>query len=354
MVKTPIYFLIFFIGLLLVLGAAGLLFLPRAGLPPLITGDYCQRYNIQLDGTSIETIYLSPQTILASPEMFLNEDRAYRLLAQSRAKGAEPFQIEEWRKSLVKLASEKEEKRRQHSPFRLYQLIFAHQQAFCKEIGSTVQSYLPEITDLHATIYLTALDEPVPAYFDGEEIVFSLSHPLFVAAAMIHEPTGLSTFFNLALQELFHTGFVTNYQWPSIEEHRENEVVIDILINLQNEGMGTHIEKQLFEQCPSPFEWFLYLVDKKTVVRWYIEEINKLLAIAKTKPEGAAYEEIYSRIGDLCYRKKGFYIAGAYMARTIEKTLGREALTGTITQGYQAFADAYNSLVEKDMQINWR
>jgi len=49
---------------------------------------------------------------------------------------------------------------------------------------------------------------------------------------------------------------------------------------------------------------FFILSIKKTVVRWYIGEINKLLAIAKTKPEGAAYEEIYSRIGDLCYRKK--------------------------------------------------
>ena len=42
------------------------------------------------------------------------------------------------------------------------------------------------------------------------------------------------------------------------------------------------------------------------------------------------------------------------MALIIKRAMGREALTETIAQGYQRFTDTYNSLDEKDMQINWR
>jgi hypothetical protein len=164
----------------------------------------------------------------------------------------------------------------------------------------------------------------------------------------------LSSFFNLALQELFHIGFSDTFKRPSLEEHMENEVVIDMLIVLQNEGIATHIEHELSKQFPSPFEWFLYLIDQEPIVRWYINGMNELLAVAMTKPTGDAYEDIYRRIGSLGYRRKGFYIVGAYMAMTIERELGREVLIQTIVDGYDTFADTYNVLVDEEMRVQWR
>lgn len=346
--------LITFLGVTLLLALIGYLLFPRPDLPGLVAEETCTRYGIIFDTTSIENIYLDPQNILNDPDSFLNDDTAYQILAESRAKGAAPFRSGDWLEEVERLASQTKEKRQQQNAYRLYELITSNQYSFCQEVGQNLLTYLPEETDLSVTIYLTALDEPVPAYARGQEIAFSLSHPLFESAAIFHEPTALSSFYNLALQELFHIGFSDTFKRPSLEEHMENEVVIDMLISLQNEGIATHIEHELLKQYPSPFEWFLYLIDKEPIVRWYIKEINELLAIAITKPSGDAYETIYRQIGSLCYQRKGFYIVGAYMAMTIERELGRDVLVKTIVGGYDTFADTYNELVDKEMRIDWK
>ena len=344
------------LGLIVVCVGVGLLAFPRAELPPIITEDHCTQYGIRFDTTSIEKIYLEPEAVLADPEKFLNEDPAYRLLAESRLKGAPSFQYEPWARNIDRLASQSKAQREGSSPYRLYKLIMTHRQSFCREIGPQVMDYLPAGVDLGVTIYLTALDEPVPAQTGQDEIVFSLSHPLYRYAATIHEPTGLSTFYNLALQELHHIGFSDVFEWPSEEEHRENEIVIDMLVGLQVDGIATYIEYELFDQYPSPFEYFLYLMDKEPVVRRYIRAMNDLFAVAQTRPEpfSAAYDEAYREIGALCYRHKGFYIVGGYMAMTIEQELGREMLVQTVSDGFSAFAEAYNTVADEDMRILWK
>jgi hypothetical protein len=184
--------------------------------------------------------------------------------------------------------------------------------------------------------------------------VYSLSHPLFKYAALIHEPTGLSTFYNLSLQELHHRGFSNAFKWPTLEEHMENEVVIDMLVALQIDGMATYIEYKLSDTYPAPLEYFLYLVDKEFIVRRYLKQMNDLLAIAQTKPTGEAYEDIYRRISKVCYRRKGFYIVGGYMAMRIEEELGKEVLVQTIPNGWEDFAKTYNSIADEGMRISYK
>ena len=340
-------------GVVLLLLLTGFVLFPRPELPAPVNQDYCLQYNLRLNFTSLEKLYHDPQAIIADPQAFLAQDPAYLLLAHSRSYGGQPFDFDAWLADVAKLASRSLEQRQRQVPYRLYQLIREHQQAFCQEVGAHVLAYLPQGSASGATIYLTALDDPWPGYFKEREIVFSLSHPLFLYATRIYAPTGLSTFFNLALQELFHVGFAASYPWPSLEEHKQDEIVIDMLINLQNEGIATWIEYELADQYPSPFEWFLYLVDQKPVVCVYITDLNELFAIAQTRPTGDAYDDIYRKIGAIGYNRKGFNIVGAYMAAKIEAELGRDALIQTIQDGYQAFADTYNALVDEEMQIRW-
>ncbi|GEM_PF-2616240 len=81
--------------------------------------------------------------------------------------------------------------------------------------------------------------------------------------------------------------------------------------------------------------------------------MNELFAIARTKPNCEAYDDIYRRIASLGYRRKCFYIVGAYMAMEIESKLGREELVQTIADGYETFARTYNSVADEDMVIEW-
>ncbi len=352
--KVLLRIIIGLFGLIIVLLVIGFILFPRSDMPPIVTEEFCSRNNINFNTESIDYIYSHPEDILADPEKFLEEDRAYQLLAQHRGRTNDPFKFNRWLKKIEKLASLSGDKRKEQVPFRLYEQIITHQESFCEEVAANVLSYLPEETEFDVTIYLTAHEGSAPAFAAKQEIVFSLSHPLLINTAMIHESTGLSAFYNLGLHELFHIGFAANFEHLSKEEHRKNEIIIDVLTVLQNEGIATHISHRMNPEYPTPFEWFIYLVDNENIVRWFIGEINEILADGSPPPPlGEAYNQIYQRIGKIGYRWNGLYIVGGYMAMTIEDQLGREALIQTVQDGFNSFAETYNTLAAEDMKIIW-
>lgn len=342
------------LGLGIIIIGVTLVFFPRAELPPVIEEDVCTRNNIRIDTASIDTIYSHPESVLASPEKFVEEDKAYQLFAKHRARVNVPFQMAAWGKEIDKLASLPEAERTQQIPYKLYVSILEHRQTFCQEVVSNVLTYLPEGTELEVTIYLTALEGSAAAFTSGKEIAFSLSHPLLVNTALIYEPTGLSAFFNLALHELFHIGFHTHDELLSKDEHRKNEIVIDVLKVLQNEGMATYTSYRLSQKYPTPFEWFIYLLDKEAVVSFYLGKLNGILEDGSPPPSlGEEYNALYRRIGTWGYRRNGLYIVGGYMAMKIEQALGKEALIQTVEDGFYAFAETYNSIADEDMKVIW-
>jgi hypothetical protein len=272
------------------------------------------------------------------------------LLSEHRQKFDDPFNEDKWLAELEKLAELQQEKRENQIPFKLYKRLTAGKQMFCSQVAPHVLSYLPEGTDIGATIYLTALEHPAPGYAQYPDIAYALSHPLYVGAAIVYEQTGAATVYNLLAHELFHIGYSDTFEL-STEEHRKNEIVIDMLIALQNEGMATYVSYTLTSIYPAPFEWFHYLIDSELVVRSLIRQLNELFERADTKPTGAAYDEIYREIAVVGYRRNGFYIVGAYMAMTIEDKLGKEALMQTVADGFYSFVRVYNSVAEEGMKI---
>jgi hypothetical protein len=352
--KIILPFVIGLTGFIVVLLIIGFVLFPRPNLPPMVTEEFCSRNNIHFNSDSIEYIYFHPEDILTDPEKFLEEDRAYQLLAQHRERINDPFKFDSWLSKIKNLASLSEDRRKEQVSFRLYELIITHQESFCEEVAANVLSYLPEETEIDVTIYLTALEGSAAAFAAQQEIVFSLSHPLLVNTSVINQSTGLSAFYNLGLHELFHIGFAANFEHLSKEEHRKNEIIVDVLTVLQNEGIATHISHRMNPEYPTPFEWFIYLVDNETIVRWFIGEINEILADGSPPPPlGEAYNQIYQRIGKIGYRWNGLYIVGGYMAMTIEDQLGRGTLVRTIQDGFYSFAETYNTLAPEDMKIIW-
>jgi len=341
-------------GLILASLGIGYLLFPEAELPEAISEDMCSHYKIAFDTTSIEMIYLHPERILGDPEQFLEEDTAYLMLAQHRTRVNDPFPYQDWLRDIERLAAQPEAIRLQNTPYRLYQQIMTYQQSFCQEIGEQVLTSLPEGTELNTTIYLTALEGSAPAFTRPGEITFSLSHPLFVNAAFVHETTGVSAFFNLALHEFFHIGFANSSEAPTREQLMENEIVVDVLHVFQNEGLATYLSYTLAPEYPTPFEWFIYLLDREAVVRFYLNRMNDILLDGNPAPPlGEEYNQLYQRIARIGYRWKGLNIVGGYMAMTIENELGHEALVQTIEDGFYNFAETYNHLVDEDMQVLW-
>ena len=339
--------------ILATLGTGYLLF-PEADLPEMVSEDVCSQYHIIFDTSSIETIYLHPESILADPEQFLQQDTAYLMLAQHRERVNDPFPYQAWLKDIEKLASQPEESRLQQAPYRLYQQIMIYQQSFCQEIAEKVLTSLPEGTELDTTIYLTAHEGSAPAFTRPGEITFSLSHPLLTVTTFMQETTGLSAFFNLALHEFFHIGFANSSDPPSEEQLKVNEIVVDVLHVYQNEGMATYLSHKMASEFPTPFEWFIYMLDREAVVRFYLNRINDILLDGSPAPPlGEEYNQLYRRIARVGYRWYGLNIVGGYMSMTIEKELGHEALVQTIEDGFYSFAETYNELVDEEMEVRW-
>lgn len=353
--KGILYSISIIFGLAALAVLFGVVFLPQADLPAMVSEDICGQNHIRFDTRSIDQIFLETERVLADPETFLGEDTAYEMMARHRERVSDPFPPQAWLKDIEKLAAQPLEKRMQRIPFRLYQLLMKYQQSFCQEVVNNVLAYLPDGTNLDVTIYLTAYEGSAAAYSREGEITFSLSHPLVVYPAKIHEETGLSAFFNLALHELFHIGFHNNWDPLSEEEHRKNEIVIDLLKTLQNEGIATYISYHLNPKYPTPLEWFTYLIDRKTVVRFYMGKLNDILADGSPPPPlGDEYNELYWRIGKVGYRWNGLYIVGGYMAMTIENALGRDVLVQSVEDGFYNFAETYNAIADEDMKIIWK
>jgi hypothetical protein len=122
----------------------GFIVFPRPELPPLVSEAACSQYNIRFDGTSLETIYHAPESILADPLAFLQNDPAYILLEEHRARVSDSFPFDAWLNDIQSLADHPEEDRKRQAAYRLYQLLMANQASFCQEIVTIVMPYLPD------------------------------------------------------------------------------------------------------------------------------------------------------------------------------------------------------------------
>lgn len=160
------------LGLILIGLALGIVLFPEAELPEMVSEDICGKHHIRFDTTSIEQIYLQPESILANPEQFLQTDTAYLMLAKHRARVNDPFPYQAWLKDIEKLAAQPEESRLQKTPYKLYKQIMTYQQSFCQEIVENVLTSLPEGTDLDVTVYLTAHEGSAAAYFTRVKLPF--------------------------------------------------------------------------------------------------------------------------------------------------------------------------------------
>lgn len=329
---------------------------PRPNLQAEVADkDYCEMYGIEFDTSSIEAIYENPAAVQQAGEQFRSRDPAYQFFNTHRQRVNKRFPVERWEKTLERLSSLPIDKRKQQLPFRMYQDFMAQKQTFCKQVIPFVKTYLPEGTDLSATVYITALENAAAGGALQREIAYTLSSPLFTIAARIHRQSGATSVFNLLGHELAHIGYGVHNDLHSFseEEMRKNEIVIDILSPIHNDGFATYVSYQLSERYPIPFEWPHWVFKREFFVKWYLQRVNDLLALAGTPAGTEEYNETYRRIGIFGYNQMGFYVVGAHMAMTIEEHYGREALVKTVEDGFYAFVDTYNSVAAEQMKIHY-
>jgi hypothetical protein len=151
---------------------------------------------------------------------------------------------------------------------------------------------------------------------------------------------------NALVHELFHVGYSQMRGRRSEPQHASPQVY-QMLDDLQNEGMATYVGYRAIAAFPAPDEIDYRLLDDEHDVLRLFGEVNTLFGtVGKVSP---------GKLRKLAWKtgvtRRGYYVVGAAMARTIDSRLGTDRLVETLAHGPLAFVASYNSLVDVAQRV---
>lgn len=288
----------------------------------------CGESRIRFDASSIEAITLRPEDILKNAEAFWESDRAYWLVSRWLDDVGSTRPMPAWLPRVEQKARIPAAERAADEFLGVTRSLMAGEGAFIEKAIPHICSYVPGGSiDMGTNVYFSTLI-PQNAFQKHFNVVVNVSHPQWKK-----DP---SLIMNTLIHEIFHVAFyrceplMTETQFDDSERY-------DVLLNLMNEGMATHVAYAARTLYPSDYSDYA-LLDDPPEVRRLIGEMNALLASIDSLPPAEFREHMFS-VGVL---KRALYIAGAHAARTIEQSGGREALLDAMRRGPRAFVSAYN------------
>jgi tetratricopeptide (TPR) repeat protein len=308
------------------------LFLPSE--LPATTGeeDVCARYGIHFDQSSVLSIYENPGAIAGDPERFWQEDPAYRQVAMAPMHWGASIPPDGWVAKVERVLAIAEEERKEEKPFAKSMEIIDHADTFCENALPVIAGLLPDEADLGTTVYLTAFSDP-SAFAYRSNVVMNV------------ELGRVSRFFHILGHEVFHIGYFNHqpYQTEVWSDFYPTQVY---LTTLQNDGLAVYTQYLLYSYYPAPAEMELILLESKPALKLLTGRVNRLLQETAVLSEAEILGKAFRGVN-----QRALYVVGAHMARTIDESLGRDALVETVRQGPRSFVVTYNRVAEEGMEI---
>ena len=299
----------------------------------------CTEASLVFSAEALETLVNEPDKVLDEEKSFWDETPAQRYTQMWADAVNHDIDYEKWRNNVGSLQNLSDNERQNHPLVQVAGRIVEDQNTFLSKALPHICSYLPGAANLDVSIYFTAF---IPARsFLWEGIVINVNAPYWHG-----NPDNI---FNNLAHEIWHVGYAKNRDLRT-EKVTIDEVRFDMLDTLQNEGTATYVGYQALKFFPAPDEQDYPMLEDPNEVNRLLGEVNDIFAQAGVIP-GTDLERLSWEKGVI---GRAFYIVGAFMAETIEKALGRQALVATISAGPISFADLYNSLVEVDQKLNYR
>jgi len=303
-------------------------------------------WDIRIDTASIERILLDPETILKDPDTFWRSDPAYRLADNWHrntgiSKSTKDYD-KQWLRFLEEQAAVPRGERKNHSAFKFLDILKGKTEAFYATAMPHIRRFLPDNgLAFRANAFLTAKTLPF-AFMTSGNIVIDVLSPKF------HQDA--DQIFNILTHETFHIGYGYN-RYLRTEPALEDDFIYNTLLDsLQNEGMAVYMAFWAQSFFPAKNESDYQLLENAGEVRKRIEAMNRIFELAerKTVGEEALRKEAWERGVD----QRGYYIAGAEMARVIDEKLGRDVLVRTVSEGPLSFIDRYNEVAESRLAVH--
>lgn len=286
---------------------------------------------LRFDITSLEKIYLDPETILKDPDAFWKNDEAYILVTEWHRRTNYPLDMEKWIKRVEKIRDLPREERENHEQLIAGRNLKEIEKSFFEKAIPHIYSFMPPNTPmLNTTLYFTTEIEASGFQAKGNIVINILNH----------EKT------NTFVHELFHQAYVFVNQ-KRTDERLENEILENLVFSLINEGMATYVG---FKALPDfPYYWgedYDLLQNSSDLLRLH-KNLNNIFQNAESMPE----EKLREVSWEIGVTQRAYYVVGAYMALIIDEKLGREELIKTYSAGPLSFIKKYNSICDSNMKI---
>ncbi len=301
------------------------------------------RWDIRIRTESLEKLLLEPEKVHADPDDFWSLDEAYSTVLMWHETNNIPLEFRDyytkWQKFLNERISIERSKRQSDSAFLLLQKILVSNEVFQTRGVQLLEDFTPR-NDLkfETNVYITGRILPY-AFMTNGKIVIDILSP--------HFKNDHNIIFNSITHECFHISYGYNRYLRS-ESPLENSFIYNTMLDgLQNEGIATYLGYLANDFFPANEIEDYQMFESMDVVRAKINSINELFTMADSL-ESDSLRKLAWQIGVV---NRGYYIAGAFMAKSIDEMLGRQALINTITAGPLSFVDTYNSIVNKDLEV---
>ncbi len=318
--------------------AIGLALSPSTVVTHATAPDRRLEARIDFDASCAEEILYDPETILADPDRFWRTNPTYRLVAMWHEHSKEPIPRAHWVKGLEDLAAVPAQERRHQPAGLILRQVMDAVAAFRQEAVAHICSFLPEEgTELTTTIHLTAETHP-RAFQIHDHIVLDITNEYYHSSAR--------AILSCLVHEVFHIGY-GNQQRLRRELDLDDATVNAMLNSLQNEGLATYVAYTAQHLFPAPDDRDFAMLERERDVKIRRHKVNELFRRAKSGNPG----DLWGAFWSTGIRDRGYYVVGAYMAKTIDERLGREALIATVAQGPRAFVRVYNQAVDESMRL---
>ena len=206
-----------------------------------------------------------------------------------------------------------------------------------------LSSYLPKTAAFNAYVYFVAFTIPYAFVVEQNKIGIDIT-----GNEWHFNPECL---LNTVIHELCHVGYKLNSpdkEYINADPTNSEEFIRFNYAYMLSEGMATYVAFKALDLFPSSYKHEDYkLMEDEKNVKDAINGINNLLEMSKTE----AIDTLLKQTWDIGVTKRAYYIAGAYVCKTIEEKFGAEYLSELVSKGGRQFIKEYNVLVPDEYKL---
>ncbi len=302
-----------------------------------------ERWEVVLRTESLEELLLFPEKVISDPDKFWETDDAYNTVFHWHQSTGIPLDYKDYYNKWLDFLNERQEispeLRINDTSFILLQKVIQRDSIFQRRGIDLLEDFSPKNKlRFNTNVHITGYTLPY-AFMSNSQIVLDILSPHFES-----DPDKI---FNSITHECFHISYGYNRYFRTESPLENNFIYNTMLDGLQNEGIATYLGYLANDFFPAyDIEDYL-MFDDSLVVFDKIEDINKLFGMAANMDA----DSLRNLAWDIGVLKRGYYIAGAHMAKTIDEQLGRLELIQTIQSGPLSFINTYNGLAEEEYRI---